>query len=204
MIRQQIEFGASLTFSDYFKLNVEIDELLAYFGYSFEFAKCNLPTTQIEPSRTQNLHTRLEQSFSLVGFTNETARREFLIAPVLLEVALQTHAKIRVEYALEVTEQLRGTLDYYLQARNNLLVVEAKNADLQKGFTQLAVELIALNQIANPDLLSLYGAVSIGDIWRFGVLNRQAKQVTQDLTLYRVPTDLADLLAILVAILVEP
>ncbi len=37
-------------------------------------------------------------------------------------------------------------LDYYLQFRNQLLVIEAKNADHQRAFTQLAVELIAVAQ----------------------------------------------------------
>jgi hypothetical protein len=47
----------------------------------------------------------------------------------------------------------------------------------------------------------LYGAVSIGNVWQFGVLNRQPKQILQDINLYRVPADLEDLLRILIAIL---
>lgn len=46
-----------------------------------------------------------------------------------------------------VNEQLKSTLDYYLQSQDQeLLVIEAKNADMQRGFTQLAVELIAVDQ----------------------------------------------------------
>jgi hypothetical protein len=45
-----------------------------------------------------------------------------------------------------VNEFLRGNLDYYLQGAHNIVVIEAKQADLTKGFTQLAVELIALDQ----------------------------------------------------------
>ena len=37
--------------------------------------------------------------------------------------------------------------------------------------------------------------------WRFGVLDRQARRVTQDLNLFRVPADLGPLLQILVGIL---
>ena len=40
----------------------------------------------------------------------------------------------------------------------------------------------------------------MGNIWQFGMLDRCAAHVTQDLNLYRVPTDLADLLPILVAL----
>ncbi|MBW4546132.1 MAG: hypothetical protein KME25_17035 [Symplocastrum torsivum CPER-KK1] len=38
------------------------------------------------------------------------------------------------------------SLDYYLPSEHELLVIEAKNADLQRGFTQLGVELIAIDQ----------------------------------------------------------
>jgi hypothetical protein len=47
----------------------------------------------------------------------------------------------------------------------------------------------------------LYGAVSTGEVWQFGGLHREHQQIEQDLHLYRVLTDLEDLLRILVAIL---
>ena len=68
---------------------------------------------------------------------------------------------------------------------------------------QLAVELIALDQWIESEQPILQGAVSTGNIWQFGQFNRQSREVTQDLDLYRVPADLEDLLRILVRIL-EP
>ena len=109
--------------------------------------------------------------------------------------------RIRVAYSLVVSEQLKGELDYYLQGQHQLLVIEAKNADLQKGFTQLAVELIALDTDKRASQNSIYGAVSIGNIWQFSVLNCQNKNITQDLSLYRVPTDLTELTKVLIGIL---
>ncbi|NJN30699.1 MAG: hypothetical protein HC824_09940 [Synechococcales cyanobacterium RM1_1_8] len=47
----------------------------------------------------------------------------------------------------------------------------------------------------------LYGVVSTGNIWQFGQLDRAQKRITQDLNLYRLPTDLEDILRILVALL---
>jgi hypothetical protein len=47
----------------------------------------------------------------------------------------------------------------------------------------------------------LYGAVTTGDIWKFGKLQRQQRQIEQDINLYRVPADLGELLGILVGIL---
>jgi hypothetical protein len=102
-----------------------------------------------------------------------------------------------------VSEQLKGTLDYYLHTQTNLLIIEAKNADLARGFTQLAVELIALEQWTDGQQPRLYGAVSTGDIWQFGVLHRELQTIEQDLNLYRVPADLEDLFRILVALLGE-
>jgi hypothetical protein len=129
-------------------------------------------------------------------------RREFLIAPVLAELLHYTTARLSVEMPLIVTKQLQGTLDYYLDADQQLLIIEAKNADLQRGFTQLAVELIAL-ACANAATATnqCYGVISIGDVWQFGVLDRQNKQVQQDINLFRVLEDVENLLQVLIAIL---
>jgi len=193
--------GKPYTFADYFRLNPDIEELLAYFGYSLEITKCQLPRTNRTLDRLEALRLRLEESLPNVGLTSEIARREFLIAPVLAELIHYTQAKIRVEYPLNISEQLQGTLDYFIRSKQNFLVVEAKNEDLQRGFTQLAVELIALSQWREEEQEEIFGAVSIGRVWQFGVLDCRAKRITQDTDLYQVPNDLEDLLRILVAIL---
>ena len=96
---------------------------------------------------------------------------------------------------------------HYLAAANSLLVVEAKQADLTHGFVQLAAELIALNlwisrrrgvqSLSSP----LFGAVTTGEIWRFGRYNPLIQEVTQDLKLYQMPEDLDLLSRILKGIL---
>ncbi|MEM9162668.1 MAG: hypothetical protein AAGC54_06310 [Cyanobacteria bacterium P01_F01_bin.4] len=57
--------------------------------------------------------------------------------------------------------------------------------------------------MVRPSLASpiLYGAVTTGDIWKFGLLYREEKRIVQDINLYRVPADLEELLGILVNIL---
>ncbi len=193
------------TFADYFKLNLDAEDLVAHFGYTFQAQNYKLPAhATLDPERLDDLRNRLEESLPHLSLTSEIARREFLIAPVLLELIHYTHTKIKVEYPLEINDQLKGTLDYYLQAERNLLVIEAKNADLQRGFNQLAVELIALHHWLEEESGLLYGAVSMGNIWQFGVLDRAAKQISQDLNLYRVPADLEPLLKSLVSILTQP
>lgn len=200
MSRQIISPNETLTFSDYFRLNFFIEDILAHFGYTFQIQKTTLPRAIIAETQFAALKTRLEKGLPHLRLTTEIARREFLIAPVLFEVVLYAETELRVEYPLEVNQQLKGTLDYFLQAEHSLLVVEAKNADLQRGFTQLAVELVALDHWLGPEAEQLYGAVSIGDVWQFGLLDRPSKQVTQDFDLYRSPADLTDLLSILIGI----
>jgi hypothetical protein len=190
------------SFSDYFRSNAEVEDILGAFGYTFDRRAVALPQASAVPEWEAELHQRLASGLPLVSLTSEAARREFLIAPVIFDVARFLRAQVRVEYPLDVDARLRGTLDYLVRGRNNLLVIEAKNADLTRGFTQLSVEMVALDQWSGtPPQQTLYGAVSVGDVWQFGVLDRAAKHVTQDLNLYRVPTDLGDLLRILIAIL---
>lgn len=191
------------TFADYFKLNAEIEDVLAHFGHSFEIASCELPRREVPSEDLAEMRSRLEEGLPYVSLTSEAARREFLIAPVVFEAVRRTHAKVKVEYLLDAGPQLKGTLDYFLRARHNVVIIEAKQGDLQRGFTQLAVELIALHQWLGGDETGdrLYGVVSMGNIWQFGILEREAKRVVQDLNLFRIPADLAEILGILVALL---
>ena len=198
---QIIDPNQSYTFADYFKLNYEPDEIIEYFGYNLQSQSLTLPTTQQNLERLTDLKNRIEESLPYISLTSETARREFLIAPVIMELIHYTHAKVRVEYGLNINHQLKGVVDYYIKADNQLLVIEAKNADLERGIVQLAVELIAFDNWSPIDLPILYGAVSIGNIWQFVILHRESKEITQDLNLYRVPNDLETLMKILVALM---
>ena len=201
MKRSVIDPRKSYTFSDYFHLNPPVDELVAYFGYTHQVQAYPLPKKPVDTHFFASLHQELDDFLLYVDLTSEIARRETLIAPVLLNVARYLKVKVKIEYYLTVTEQLKGTLDYFLQNHDHFLLVEAKDENLQRGFTQLAAQLIALDQWLEPGSDTLYGAVSIGNVWQFGLLQRQSKQVIQDLNLFRVPADLDELLQILVAIL---
>lgn len=193
------------TFSEIGKLKVPTDEVLAEYGYSLERTLIDLPQYQGELDRLQERRERIEEVLPYIDLTNEQSRREMLIAPLMEDLIHYTRAQLRIEYVLKVSERLQGELDYLLRTKTNLLVVEAKHEDLTNGFTQMAVQLIALDQWEKSTLVEeqpeLVGAVSTGTIWQFGVLHRQQKLVTQELTLYRVPTDLEPLMRILVAAL---
>ena len=193
-----------VNFADYFKLNLDLVDILTCFEYSFRVESCKLPQKQLDPDRIGGLKRELEDVFPHVGLTSEAARREFLIAPVLMEAARHADARIKVEFPLEVDEKLKGTLDYLVRAKHSVLVVEAKNADLERGLTQLAIELVALDRWTedSPET-RLYGAVSTGSAWQFAFLERQEKRVVADLNTYGVPTALETVLQTLVALLVD-
>lgn len=201
MPKKILQEGQSYTFRSYFEMPYEADEILAELGYTLTRFRLPLPATEKRLDRLPELRQRLEDTLLLISLSNEAARREALVFPVLLEVARFCQCQIRIEYPLNVNNWLKGNLDYLLRREKKLLVIEAKNDDLSRGFTQLAVELIALAQSEEQDVL--YGAVTIGDAWRFGRLDAIENQIAQDITLYRVPDDLEQLTQIIIGI-IEP
>jgi hypothetical protein len=179
-----------------------IVDILQELGVGFGKARIQVPgAAAIDPDRLVALQQRVQATAARVNLASEAARREALIFPVLFEVAELTGAQMEIEYAVEVSRYLYGELDYLLRTSQNAVVVEAKNADLVHGFTQLAVELVALDGWVETDALMLYGAVTTGDIWQLGCFDRAKRLITQDIELYRVPTDLASLMGSIVAML---
>jgi len=193
----------SYTFRRYFEMKFAIADILQELNATF--TKGNLPLPQATPPTLKDtlpaLQKRLSQAIARVNLTSESARQQTLVAPILLEVAELTNATVNIEYSIEVNQYLHSDLDYYLKTDHQVLVVEAKQADITRGFTQLAVELIALDSWTNLPDPKLYGAVTTGDIWQFGCFDRDTRLITQDLTLYRVPSDLALLMPVLIGIL---
>ncbi len=198
-----LDVNQSYTFSQIFELKIEPDDLAAEFGYTFQRTRLKLPQYVGDLSRLEDLRSRLEAVMPYVSLTNETSRREVFVSQVILEVVQQTKAQLKIEYPIKVTEQLKGILDYLLKSQTELLVIEAKREDLDYGFTQLVAEMIALDQWdRSPDQPQLLGAITTGQIWRFGLLDRATKHIEQGLDLYRVPDDLDIVVRILIQALV--
>lgn len=208
-----LESGKSYTFSDIFKLKPDLELLLEDFGYQLQRQFLTFAQFNGELDRLWATQQRIEDGLQRIDLTSETARRESLIAPILIDTAHYADAQLRIEYPLRITSQLQGNLDYLLRSRSHgsettseLLVVEAKQEDLTNGFAQLAVEMIAIDhwertpdQIQQPQLV---GAVSTGTVWQLGILHRATKLIQQDLNLFAIPRDLEPVQRILVAVLV--
>jgi hypothetical protein len=195
-----LQEGVSYTFRSYFELPQDTDEVLAEFGYGYSKARLQLPVASQPMPGLETLQAQIEETLPYVQLSSESAKREVLIAPVLMRVATLSHQVLRFEYPLKVNAWLQGNLDYLIRSRNHLVVVEAKRDDLTRGFTQLAVEMIALAMDDTaPD--QIYGVVTMGNLWIFGLLDRPGKLITQDISGYRVPDDVESLVRTLVGIL---
>ena len=117
--------------------------------------------------------------------TTEKSRSEFIIAPVLGDVAHQTHEKVLLfsgnEFNVDIDRGLNCFCDFLISRSSDptkiqapvLMIVEAKGEDIFSGVGQCIAELVAtqiFNQHRNQPRSRLYGAVSSGSNWRFIVL----------------------------------
>lgn len=72
------------------------------------------------------------------------------------------------------------------------------------GFNQLAVELIAVDKAEdNQEIALLYGAVTLGDIWRFAILDRATKRIIKNMHSHTIPQDTTEVFSILLGILMH-
>ncbi|MEH2387173.1 MAG: hypothetical protein V7K14_15630 [Nostoc sp.] len=125
------------TFRKYFESGYYSEDLAQAFGYSLEYKVFQLPQYSGELDRLLELRERIEEALPYVELSTDLARREVIISRIVLELIHYRKAKLRIEFSLRVNNQLQGTLDYLIRTTqpNQLLVIEAKQADLSRGFT---------------------------------------------------------------------
>jgi hypothetical protein len=196
--------GKKYTFSDYFEFNNPPEEIANEFGYEFDTQTIDFSLADEPPvNEIKKLQEIFYENLPKITLNSEMAKREFMIAPLLWEIIRHVKAKINVEYPIEIDDKLGGLLDYLVRSEQEIIIIEAKKGDLDKGFNQLIAELIAMDKYQgdsdSPEFL--YGVVSIGELWRFGILNRKGKNILRDLHTYRVPEDIEGIFSIIVGIL---
>jgi hypothetical protein len=190
------------TFSDYFDLSYSTKDIIAELGYQFRLEKLALPcATIIDNDKIIQLKESLYKKLPHISLNSEMAKREFLISPLLFLLLDYVEFDINVEYTISINDKLKGNIDYLLSSAQNFIVVEAKNADMERGFTQLAAELIAFSHYSENSKDLLYGAVTVGTIWQFGLLDAKNKILHKDIDGFLVPADLERLFAVLLGIL---
>ncbi len=190
-------------FQDYFCLTNVAFDLIAAFGYGFSCSEFYLSPSSDAVKWAGDLRNRMDFVLRHFSLGSEMERREFIVAPILLELALHYPIEIWSEYNVSVNNQLRGTLDCLVCGRMPLVILQAKGADVPRGFSPLSAELIALDLWLEPEPAVLYGAVTLGDFWQFAALHRAEKRVVQDLRTYTVPEMLTPLLSLLLSLRAE-
>ncbi len=195
--------GKKYTFSDYFEMRNPTEEIVAELGYSFITQNLTLPRSEdIDTKLIEDLRSAYYAIIPKISINSETSKRELMIAPVLHGVIRTIDAKLKVEYAIEVDDKLSGLIDYFFYSKQEFIVIEAKKGDLEQGFNQLAAEMIAVDKHEeNTSPSVIYGAISIGEVWRFALLEREIKRLVKDIHTFRFPEDLPDIFAILTGIL---
>ena len=149
----------------------------------------NVPEAVLDPVFLKRLE---EDSKLALNVSTEKARSEFLIAPILAEVRRMTAFRIGifsgVEFSVEPNQGLTGICDYIITRSPEqlllsapvVMLVEAKNEDMRRGYAQCIAEMLAaqaFNTAAGQEIDKVYGAVTIGDKWRFLELKNKTVQV---------------------------
>ncbi len=197
-----LDFTKSYSFRSYFDMGIDADVLAFEFGYGFTRKLLNLPQLPGSIDWLANLELRVRRILSHVNLGNEQNRREALIAPLVADVVVYSDAQWRTEFSLKASDQLQGNLDFYLATSHqnqtqNVVIVEAKHADMVRGLAQLTAELIAIDRWTDSPQTKIVGAVTTGNFWQFASLDRSAQHVTQGLENYRVPEDIEAVVRIL-------
>ncbi|MGF1499135.1 MAG: hypothetical protein ACFB8W_20250 [Elainellaceae cyanobacterium] len=159
---------------------------------------------------SEHLALTLKRNLNLaVAINTEKARSEMIIAPILLEVKQRFADEVSlfsgVDFTVDTEKGLGGVCDFLISRSPEqlfvqapvLTLVEAKNENLKSGFAQCIAEMLAaqlFNQREGNEIDIIYGAVTIGTLWRFLKLSGQIVEL--DLTEYFIK-DVSKILGIL-------
>jgi hypothetical protein len=170
---------------------------------SVSFLK-NTPTLEISKYLETILDVNLQQSL-----VTEKAKSEFIIAPILFEIARINREQISFfsGHNLDVEKSLglKGFCDFlYARVPKSPIIkepifciVEAKNDNLEKGIPQCIAEMYAstiLNERQNKSVKTIYGCVTTGYLWQF--LKLEEKLVSLDTTIYSLK-EISEILGVL-------
>lgn len=177
-----------------------IKQLKKQFGLQFvERREPVLDFQAVEPSPF--LVSTIDRNLDLaLTVGTEKIRSELLVAPLLVELRESLHRQIAVfsgkEFNADEDAGLNGYCDFLISRSPELLdisapvlvIVEAKQDNLNGGIPQCVAEMVGaqfFNQQQNASILTIYGAVTTGNLWKF--LKLQDQIVTIGLVEYAIP-----------------
>ena len=120
-----------------------------------------------------------------IVFNSEYAICENIISPILTEVwrTYTQYFLIWSHQPLNYDDNLSGIPDYVIAQRSPrgkvvlekpyVILVEAKKDNFEEGWGQCLAEMLAAQNINNDRTKKLFGVVSNGKLWEFGVLQEE-------------------------------
>ena len=159
---------SSFTYEDLDKLNLKVQLIQAF--------------TDINPIEPTDFLVQTLDINSRQVLATEKAKSEFIIAPILYEIARKNKEKVSFfsGYNFNVDKELglKGFCDFIFTKYPRitvikepvLCVVEAKNDNVEKGIPQCIAEMYAarlFNEKRNKDIKVIYGCVTFGFQWVF-------------------------------------
>jgi hypothetical protein len=153
------------------QFSLTIDETADLFG--------DVPEATLRPQ----FQAQLDELVPLaLAISSEKARSELIIAPVLLELWRMTEQRIGffsgINFDVDKSQGLDGFCDYILTRTPRqlfveapvVMLVEAKNEDMKRGYGQCLAEMLAAQRFNAMDGHGddiVYGAVTTGERWKF-------------------------------------
>ena len=183
---------------------------MAYSNFTLDTAR---ETFQLERSKTSEIFSHLEpvppstllvdvlnrKMFLATAIGTEKAKSEMIVADVLVELREHFEQQISlfsgIDFNVDEESGLTGVCDFlislspeqfYLEAPI-IVVVEAKNDNLEVGLGQCVAEMVAaqrFNAEKGNDIPVVYGATTSGTEWRFLKLEGQTLHI--DMTVYQI------------------
>jgi len=161
------------SYSDY-----SLEDLQTICGIVNRKEALNLSGEMIEPS------VWLKQSLEygkILPLNTEKAKSEWLIAPLLTELANRNRHKFNLfsgnTFDVDVTKSLKGRCDFLLTKNLSLnisapviAIFEAKDDNLDHWYGQCGAEMVGarlFNQMKNEPIEIIHGAVTNGESWQF-------------------------------------
>jgi hypothetical protein len=128
---------------------------------------------------------------------SEKARSELLIAPILLEVSRHLSHQVALfsgeDFTVDASRGLNGSCDFLISRSPQqleieqpvIVIVEAKNVDLNSGLGQCLAEMFAAQEFNQSKNAIVYGCVTTGTGWKFLKLDGAVASI--DVTEYPIP-----------------
>jgi hypothetical protein len=66
-------------------------------------------------------------------------------------------------------------------------------------FNQYGIITLLFSRLIGEGIV-LYGAITIGEVWKFGTLNRSEKKIMKDINSYTIPADVEKVFSILMGL----